>query len=317
MRRFTLVPAGLALAAALLLVLAPARARAEEYVIGAEDVLQVSVWMHPELERSVTVRADGSIVLPPIGEVKAAGQTPTQLGARLADRLSTYLRQTTTVTVSVTQYLSQSVYVSGAVAKPGRYGFERVPSVLDVINQAGGATTGADLTQVQVVRREGERGRPMVVDVARALREGSSADLPALKPGDSIVVPAGAGPGVSTGETAGVLGEVNRPGLYPVGTGQDLWTVLAAAGGATSRADLADVRVVVRQRDSSTSVFAVNLKQQLRGGAREPYVVHSGDVVVVGGRAGFGNFWGGLTQVLGLGLQVANLVALTNYTRNH
>ena len=313
MRRLTLGSAALALAAALLVMLVPGRARAEEYVIGAEDVLQISVWMHPELERSVTVRADGNIVLPPIGEVKAAGQSPTQLGSRLADRLSTYLRQTTTVTVSVTQYLSQSVYVSGAVAKPGRYGFERLPGVMDVINQAGGATLGADLTQVQIVRREGDRQRPIVVDVARALREGAAGDMPALKPGDSVVVPAGAVPGAGTGETAGVLGEVNRPGLYPVGSGQDLWTVLAAAGGLTSRANLADVRVVVRQKDSSTSVFSVNLKEQLRSGAREPYVVHSGDVVVVSG--GGASFWGGFSQVLGLGLQVANIFALVDYSR--
>ncbi len=316
MTRFTLAPAALALAAALLVALAPMRAGAEEYVIGAEDVLQISVWMHPELERAVTVRADGSIVLPPIGEVRAAGQTPTQLGARLQDRLSTYLRQTTTVTVSVTQYLSQSVYVSGAVAKPGRYGFERLPSVLDVVNQAGGATTGADLTQVQIVRREGDNPKPLVVDVARALREGSAAGLPALKPGDSIVVPAEAGPGASTGETAGVLGEVNRPGLYPVGAGLDVWTLLAAAGGYTSRANLGDVRVIVKQKDASASIFSVNLKDQLGRGARDPYVVHSGDVVVVGGRGGFGTVWGGFTQVLGLGLQVANIFALVDYTRN-
>ena len=309
-------PAVLQAALALMLSLAAGPARAEEYTIGAEDVLQVSVWMHPELERAVTVGADGSITFPPVGDLKAAGQTPNQLATRLADRLSSYLRQTATVTVTVKQYLSQSVFVSGGVALPGRYGFERLPGVIDVISQAGGAITGADLSRVQIIRREGDLRRPQTVDVARALREGSDAALPALKPGDAVVVPVEAARGAATGaDVVGVLGEVSHPGLYPVGEGQNLWMVLAAAGGATTLGNLADVRVV-RPKDSGTSVFGVNLKDQLAHGAREPFVVHSGDVVFVTGRGAWGNTWIALTQVLSISRDLANVVVLVDYV-NH
>jgi polysaccharide export outer membrane protein len=136
------IPRYLVLAGAMLVASATV-ARAEEYVLGPEDVVSISVWMHPELERTAAIGADSTLVLPPIGSVKAAGLTTKQLGDRIADRLSSYLRQSTTVTVSVKDYLSRSVYVSGAVAKPGRYGFERVPTIVDVINQAGGAIPGA------------------------------------------------------------------------------------------------------------------------------------------------------------------------------
>lgn len=294
-----------------------------EYVIGAEDVLQVSVWMHPELERGVTVDASGNITFPPIGELRAAGQTPTQLGNRLADRLSSYLRQTATVTVTVTQYMSQSVFVSGAVATPGRYGFEVVPGLLDVINRAGGATAGADLSRVQVLRREGDLRRPLNVDLARALREGTNAGLPELRPGDTIVVPGGptapgegGGVAVASADAVGVLGEVTRPGLYPVGSGQDLWMVLAAAGGLTARGRFADVRVV-RPTDGGSSVFRVDLADQLRRGAREPFVVRPGDAVVVMGGGGWSTAWAVLSQTLTLSRDLVNIVVVSDYLREN
>jgi polysaccharide export outer membrane protein len=292
-----------------------------EYAIGPEDVLQVSVWMHPELERSVTVDAGGNITFPPIGELRAAGQTPGQLGTRLADRLSSYLRQTATVTVTVAQYLSQSVFVSGAVATPGRYGFEVVPGLLDVINRAGGATAGADLSSVQVIRREGDV-RPETVDLARALREGTNAGLPPLRAGDTIVVPGGptaageSGAGAMvTGDAVGVLGEVNRPGLYPVGSGRDLWMALAVAGGLTPRGRLTDVRVI-RPKGAGSLVFRVDLKDQLVRGARKPFAVQPGDVVVVMGGSGWGAAWTVLSQALTLSRDVVNIVLISDYMRN-
>lgn len=310
MRRSCLAVLGKAFALVILLAAGPARG--DEYVIGTEDVLQVSVWMHPELERAVAVGADSNITFPPVGNLKAGGQTTDQLATRLADRLSSYLRQTATVTVTVTQYLSQSVFVSGGVATPGRYGFERLPGVIDAISRAGGAIPGADLSQVQIIRRDGDLRRPQTVDVARALREGTDAELPALRPGDAVVVPAEPVGGVATGgDVAGVLGQVTRPGLYPVGAGQNLWMVLAAAGGLTPRGNLGDVRVM-RPKDSGTSVFSVDLKGHLANGARESFMVRSGDVVFVTGRG----TWSALTQVLSVSRDLANLVVMVDYL-NH
>jgi polysaccharide export outer membrane protein len=300
----------LGMAFVLVTLLAAGSACGAEYVIGAEDVLQVSVWMHPELERTVTVGADSSISFPPVGVIEAGGQTANQLATRLADRLSSYLRQTATVTVIVTQYLSQSVFVSGGVATPGRYGFERLPGMIDVINRAGGAVVGADLSQVQLLRRDGDLRRPQTVDVARALREGTVAALPVLMPGDAVVVPAEALPGAATGSDAvGVLGEVARPGLYPVGAGKSLWMVIAAAGGLTPLGNLEDVRVV-RPNDSGNSVFGVNLNDQLAHGAREPFVVHSGDVIYVTGRGGWSN---ALTRFLSISRDLVNIVVVADY----
>jgi protein involved in polysaccharide export with SLBB domain len=224
------------------------------------------------------------------------------------------------VTVTVSQYLSQSVFVSGGVARPGRYGFERMPALIDVINEAGGAVAGADLSRVQILRREGELRKPLTVDVAAAMRAGSDAALPALKPGDTIVVPVsaagGTGPVAAGADVAGVLGEVQHPGLYPMGAGLDLWMVLAQAGGPTTRGNLGDVRVVRPRDGGGASVFSVNLKDQLEHGSRETFVVRAGDVVVVRGPGGWSATWSGLTQLLATSRDVLNIIVIEDYLKN-
>jgi polysaccharide export outer membrane protein len=306
MRSWWLSRGALVVMAALLSMM-PVAARGADYLIGAEDILQVSVWMHPELERTVTVDSDGNIVLPPLGEIKAAGLTPKQLGDRLGDRLSTYLRQTATVTVTVTQFLSRSVQISGAVAKPGRYGFERMPGLIDLIQHAGGGLPNADMSRVQVLRREGGSLRTTIVDVGQAIQEGTEVKLPPLEVGDVIVVPtSAAGMGVSQ-DAAGILGEVQRPGLYPVGEGQDLWILLAQAGGPTPRAKLSSIKIVTKEGSASSAV-TVDLDETLTKGNRAPYIVKPGAIVFLISK---GSAWSAFTQMLGFTRDVIGLVAIT------
>ena len=301
------------LIAATALLTAP-MARAEDYQIGAEDVLQISVYLHPELERTVTVDANGTVTLPPVGAIKAVGLTPRQLGDQIADKLSTYLRQTTAVTVTVTQYMSRSVYVTGAVARPGRYGFEIIPSLPDAIAQAGGAVVGSDLSRVQVVRTEGTQRKTMYADVARVLRDGDTSALPALKPGDTIVVPQGIGAAAYAGEGVGgaIIGEVQHPGIYPVGAGQDLWTVLAGAGGVTPNADLRNVRILTRQGEGYNAL-RLDLRAILDNGSRSGLTVKDGDVVYVPSTAnsGVSRATLALVTVIGVTRDVFNILVLS------
>jgi polysaccharide export outer membrane protein len=296
---------GVVLGLGLGLALVPV-ARADEYTVGIEDVLQVSVWLHPELDKSVSVGSDGNITFAPIGEIKAAGQTTRQLSERLGERLSAYLRQTTTVTVTVTQYLSRSVYVVGAVGKPGRYGFEIMPGLVDLLSQAGGAQPGADLTRVQIIRREGEARRVLVADVSSALRDGIGSDLPLLRPGDTVVLNAGSGAySGAPGDGIAVLGEVTRPGLYPAGSGIDIWMLLAQAGGMTPRANLRLVRVVTTTA-SGSQVKTLNLKNALEQSGAPPMLVKPGEVVFItpsGTSAG----WAAFTSVMTISRDILNI----------
>ena len=296
--------------------LAQSGSTAGEYVLGAEDVISVSVWLHSELDRQVAIKADGTITFPPIGSIEAAGLTTDELGERIADRLSAYLRQTATVTVTVSEYLSRSVYVVGAVSRPGRYGFENIPGILDVLNRAGGAAPGANLSNVQIQRPEGTSRRVINVDVNSALQIGGAAPLPDLLPGDTIVIPGAATGELPAGAGVGVLGAVGRPGVYNVGEGQELWAVLSAAGGVTAGGDLAKVRII-RTANDTQSILTLNLRETLTAGSASPYIVQNGDVVFV--EPATRGFWGALgaggAALFGVALVVLASV-LTNNNNN-
>lgn len=290
----------------------PTASLAEGYVLGTEDVVAISVYLHPELDRNIAIDADGNITFAPIGAIKAAGQTPKQLGDKISERLATYLRQTTSVSVTVSQYFNRSVFVQGAVARPGRYGFERIPGLVEVIGTAGGAAVGADLSRVEIVRRDGAGRRTVYANVAAALRDGNTTAIPELMPGDIVTVPGGLGSGAGVpGEGVGVLGEVARPGVYPVGAGQDLWSVLAVAGGTTARGDLSNVRVLTRT-GASQAVVTFDLKETLKRGSLRPQIVKPGDVVYVApsGASKLATAFGGFQTVLAISRDLLNLALL-------
>lgn len=303
------------LAAILSLLAVVPGARAEEYTLGAEDVVQISVWLHPELDRSVAINVDGNLSFAPAGDVKAAGLTTRQLADRLGERLSTYLRQTTTVNVTVAQYLSRSVYVVGAVGRPGRYGFQDLPGLVDLISQAGGAQPGADLSRVQVIRKEGEARRVLNADVASALRDGIGTDLPVLKPGDTVVINPRDGGAYSSVSTDGVavLGEVARPGLYSVGAGLDIFTLLAQAGGFTPRANLRLVRQV-SPTASGSQVRTFDLKGAMEKNGFQPVTVKPGDVIFVTPSTP-STAWTAFTQTLSISASLLNMAVAVEVLR--
>lgn len=137
----------------------------QDYVIGPRDVLQITVWGHPDLtEKKYAVSAEGTIVFPLIGEVRAAGLTEAQLGQKLAAMLEKdYLvNPQVLVLVSVAEYKSKKVLVLGEAEKPGAYPLTGETTVLEVISQAGGFSKNSGKQLVLVRPQRGSRapGRP-------------------------------------------------------------------------------------------------------------------------------------------------------------
>jgi protein involved in polysaccharide export with SLBB domain len=130
-----------------------------------------------------------------------------------------------------------------------------------------------------------------------------------------IVVPAGAAAGtVSSGSGTAVIGQVNRPGLYGISEGTDLWVVLAQAGGTTDRADLGGVRILSAEAAGRVTVNKVDLKDMLSRGARNPVLVKPGDVVFVGSTTGsnWAKTWSGITGFLGVTQYLLNVAVLAD-----
>ena len=91
-----------------------------DFLLGPEDVLEITVWRNQDLSRQTVVRPDGMVSMPLIGDVQASGQTANQLAARIADRLKEF-KESPSVSVSVKEVNSYNVFVLGEVQKPGKY----------------------------------------------------------------------------------------------------------------------------------------------------------------------------------------------------
>ena len=165
----------------------PAVAGLEEYRIGPEDILAISVWKNEPMSRVLPVRPDGMISLPLLDDVMAAGLTPTELRNLLAQRLAEYV-PSPAVTVIVNDVKSFKVSVIGEVVKPARYELKSRTSVLDVLALAGGFTQFASRTRIVVLRPEAEKRVRIPFNYNQAASGSAEEDL-YLKPNDIVLVP--------------------------------------------------------------------------------------------------------------------------------
>ena len=158
------------------------------YVIGAEDVLDISVWKEPELTRTVPVRPDGKISLPLLNDVQAAGQTPTQLATHVKESLKRYVTDPQ-VTVIVTAINSQRIYLLGEVTRAGAYPLLPGMTVLQALSSAGGFTPYARTQKIYVLR-DGNGGQKKLSFNYKDFLNGRNPEQNVvLKVGDTIVVP--------------------------------------------------------------------------------------------------------------------------------
>ena len=161
--------------------------RTSEYTIGPLDQLKVVVWKNAELSADVTVRPDGVITLPLIGDVKASGRTPSQIQKEISQRYANFIRvEESVVSVGVTQVNSLNFTISGNVEKAGVYQVRSYVTVLEAIATAGGANKYAG-SSAYIVR--GTPSRKIPID----LKQASSGEHPeqnvVVLRGDLIVVP--------------------------------------------------------------------------------------------------------------------------------
>ena len=158
------------------------------YVIGPQDVLDISVWKEPELTRPVPVRPDGRISMPLLNDVQAAGKTPLQLAADITAGLKKFVTDPQ-VTVIVTTINSQRVFILGEVNRAGAYPLLPNMTVLQALSSAGGFTIYANLKKIYLLRVEDGKQVKHPFNYKDVLA-GKAADQNIfVKAGDTIVVP--------------------------------------------------------------------------------------------------------------------------------
>jgi polysaccharide export outer membrane protein len=160
---------------------------ANDYKIGAEDLLDISVWKNPELSRTVPVRPDGKVSLPLVNDIQAAGLTPSELRLQLTQRLAEFI-PAPEVAVIVREVHSVKVAVVGAVKTPGRYELKSTATVLELIALAQGLTDFASRDRIVVLRQNGGETKRIPFNY-RKVAAGDDKENIVVQPGDIIVVP--------------------------------------------------------------------------------------------------------------------------------
>ena len=165
----------------------------KDFLLGPEDVLEVSVWRNQDLSRTVVIRPDGKISLPLIGEIQASGSNPAQVAAKIGARLAEF-KENPNVSVSIKEVNSYFIYVLGEVHKPGKYPLKSYVTVLQGVSMAGGFLPFASQNNMQVIRtRTYENGKEVQIRIPVPYNElvagkGAIGNF-TLKSGDTIVVP--------------------------------------------------------------------------------------------------------------------------------
>ena len=122
-----------------------------KYLIGAEDLLFIRVWREPDFTSPASVRPDGKITLPLIGDVQAGDQTPMQLTKTITEMLGKYINNPD-VNVIVTEVRSKKYYIDGEVLKPGTYLLVTPTTVLEALSNAGGFRDFANTKKIRILR---------------------------------------------------------------------------------------------------------------------------------------------------------------------
>jgi polysaccharide export outer membrane protein len=171
---------------------APSRVSQEvpegDYLLGPEDVLEVSVWKEEDLSKEVMIRPDGKISLPLIGDIQAAELTVEGLKENITQALAEFIDEPS-VLVTVKEINSLKIFVQGEVAQPGAYGLKSNHTVIQAISLAGGFTEWAKKDKMVIFRKEGDRVTSIPVNYDRIISGKAPGENIILKRGDTITVP--------------------------------------------------------------------------------------------------------------------------------
>jgi polysaccharide biosynthesis/export protein len=211
----------------------------QDYIVGKDDVLKVTVYDHNDLTTTVRVSGDETINLPLLNKVKVAGLTSTQISDKITALLAKNYIINPQVNVFVEDYRSKKVVILGQVKKPGLYELQGRTTFLELISKAGGLTEEAgDKTVIKRKQGPNSSKEPsvLIIDMIKLIEEGdNSLDVETLD-GDNIYI-----------DKAGVFyvsGEVNKPNAYKFEENTTVIKAITKAGGFSSYASKQSVRII-------------------------------------------------------------------------
>lgn len=271
-----------------------ASATTDLYTVGRGDVLQITVWDHPELALAqgaqppattqkaadpgsgFVVDQSGNLQFPFAGRLRVEGLAPQEIQSKLTAELAKTFNDPQ-VTVRVSSYRSKQVYIDGEVRAPGVQVLNDVPmNLYEAINRAGGFSPTADQSRLMLVRN----GESFRINLPKILQEGYNPARLVLRQGDLLRVLSREDSGVF------VMGEVNKPTVaVPLRDGRlTLSDALAQAGSLnTSSSDPSQVYVIRGSADKNFKVFHLDAKSPVSMLLANQFNLQTNDVVYVDG----------------------------------
>ena len=260
------------------------RSLSQDYRIGPDDLLEITVFEDEKLNKTVRVSSQGNISHPLLGILKVKGLTGSELEKEIRDLLTEKYMNDPHVSVFIKEYRNQQISLMGAVTKPGVYDFTGQKTVLDLLAMAGGLRddAGSLLFLIRTPNPEAskkEKGfddqkpKSYVIGLEELLIKGDQRmNLPLLH-GDVVNVP-----------PAGKIfvgGEVRSPGGFIITKNMTLSQAITLAAGFTSKAEGSETRIFrYSGKGNEKEMLTFNVYTIQKGQAEDP-AVKENDIVFV------------------------------------
>jgi polysaccharide export outer membrane protein len=255
----------------------PGRAGAGDYRLAPRDQVTIAVHGQDDLTRTVRVAESGTITLPMLGEMKAAGMSSTELEHAITAGLKGRYLVDPKVNVTVSEYQGRQVSVMGAVNQPGAIALRaNYTTALLALSEARGVRDTADRVAfvVRAHPRDGEP-QPLPQDLEALPRAGDARHNVVLEPGDSVFVP--------EANTYYVAGEVEKRGAFTLRRDTTLSKAITEAGGVTKRASADGIKIVrTLPTGEKKEITGIDLNAVMAGDRSQDIPLQAQDVVVVG-----------------------------------
>ncbi len=264
----------------IIFMILPYYSYADDYLITAGDNINISVWGNKDLSADVTVRPDGKISFPLIGEVNAAGLTPLQLREQLSAKLSEFVNNPE-VTVDIKSARNFRVYIYGKVPKAGALSIQGNTNLLQFFSLLGSLPEQTDLKNSFLIRSN----KKLKIDFYALLKEGDLEQNLFLKPNDTFFFKekpqAPKKPKQNPFETRiRVIGEVRRPGSFDYQEGITVLDAILKAGGTTPYSSPGST-IVTRRKGSQIEEIKIDLEAIHKGAIDQNIKLMPGDIVSV------------------------------------
>lgn len=241
----------------------------KEYIISANDILEITVYGESDLSVTARVSQDGTITYPLLGNIKAAGLTSRELEANITNLLGQDYLVIPQVSIFVREYAK--ICILGQIQKPGSYQMTENLTLTQVIALSGGFGQTANTSKVKIIRTTADKKETIEVNVDQIL-EKAAPDVE-IKANDTIIVE-------EYGRIS-ILGQVLKPGIYSLQRGLKVIDAISLAGGFSPTA-AQDATRVIRVEDGKKKITRVPVASIMKGAdASKNILLQDGDTIIV------------------------------------